>query len=237
MSIFDPSLVLESHRADVHQLQSWLLAASHRVRVERAPNLGLGAVPEPEIDAQVRARSADWAQTRPEWGLAGNAAFIAAPRARTRALDLAGRSFLNNYDYQSDADGAKLEAIMTAPMVVASWISWQYFASTVDNRHFSSGNKTIHNVVGTLGVWQGNCGDLQVGLPLQSVHDGENWRHEPLRLSVLIEAPRATMNAVIAKHQGVRDLLDNGWLHLIAIEDDGQNFARYCGDLRWETIV
>ena len=126
---------------------------------------------------------------------------------------------------------------MTAPMVVASWISWQYFASTVDNRHFGSGNKTIHNVVGTLGVWQGNCGDLQVGLPLQSVHDGENWRHEPLRLSVLIEAPRATMNAVIAKHQGVRDLLDNGWLHLIAIEDDGQNFARYCGDLRWETIV
>ena len=93
VSIFDPSLVLESHRADVHQLQSWLLAASHRVRVERAPNLGLGAVPEPEIDAQVRARSADWAQTRPEWGLAGNAAFIAAPRARTRALDLAGTQF------------------------------------------------------------------------------------------------------------------------------------------------
>ena len=236
VSIFDTAHVPSTHRTELQQLQSWLKAASHQVRVERAPSLGLKDVPESEIDAQVRARSDDWAQTRPEWGLAGNAAYIAAPRERTRTLDLQGRSFLNNYDYQSDADGAKLELIMTAPMVVASWISWQYFASTVDNPHFGSGNKTIHNVVGTLGVWQGNCGDLQVGLPLQSVHDGHNWRHEPLRLSVLIEAPRDMMNAVIAKHEGVRDLLDNGWLHLIAIEDKGKSFARYCGNERWETM-
>ena len=236
VSVFNSASVPATHRADLQQLQSWLEAASHQVRIERAPALGLSGVAENEIDAQVRARSDDWAQTRPEWGLAGNAAFIAAPRERTRTLDLEGRSFLNNYDYQTDTDGAKLELIMTAPMVVASWISWQYFASTVDNAKFGSGNKTIHNVVGTLGVWQGNCGDLQVGLPLQSVHDGNQWRHEPLRLSVLIEAPRAMMNAVIAKHEGVRDLLDNGWLHLIAIENEGQSFARYCGDETWKTV-
>jgi uncharacterized protein YbcC (UPF0753/DUF2309 family) len=121
-------------------------------------------------------------------------------------------------------------------MVVASWINLQYFASTVNNNQFGSGNKTIHNVVGTIGIWQGNCGDLQVGLPLQSVHDGSKWMHEPLRLSVLIEAPRQAIDKVIEAHDGVRELLDNGWLHLIAIEDGGQHFTRYCGDLHWRSI-
>ena len=167
-------------------------------------------------------------------GLAGNAAFIAAPRSRTQSLNLGGRAFLNNYDHASDIDGSKLELVMTAPMVVASWINLQYFASTVNNRQFGSGNKTIHNVVGTLGVWQGNSGDLQVGLPMQSVHDGHKWMHEPLRLSVFIEAPREAINAVIEKHEDVRELLDNGWLHLFAIEDEGQTFARYIGGQQWK---
>lgn len=236
VTLFDEYSIPSTHADDLKKLQSWLQSASRQTRVQRAPSLGLGGVLQSKLDRKVRARSVDWAQTRPEWGLAGNAAFIAAPRKRTQSLNLGGRSFLNNYDYLSDGDGSKLELIMTAPMVVASWINLQYFASTVNNRHFGSGNKTIHNVVGTVGVWQGNSGDLQVGLPLQSVHDGEKWMHEPLRLSVLIEAPRAMMDAVIAKHAGVRALLDNVWLHLIAIEEEGQSFARYCSDGRWKSV-
>ena len=69
--------------------------------------------------SQLRRRARDWAQTRPEWGLAGNAAFIAAPRARTRAVDLEGRAFLHDYDWRQDQEGKVLELIMTAPMVVA----------------------------------------------------------------------------------------------------------------------
>ncbi len=53
-------------------------------------------------------------------------------------------------------------------MVVASWINLQYYGSTVDNNLFGSGNKVINNVVGTFGVWQGNSGDLQTGLPAVS---------------------------------------------------------------------
>jgi uncharacterized protein YbcC (UPF0753/DUF2309 family) len=49
----------------------------------------------------------------------------------------------------------------------------------------------LHNVVGTFGVWQGNGGDLQTGLPLQSIHDGTRWMHDPLRLNVFIEAERS----------------------------------------------
>jgi hypothetical protein len=42
-----------------------------------------------------------------------------------------------------------------------------------------------------------------------------------LRLSVFIEAPHEAIDAVIAKHGGVRDLVENHWLHLFAIGDDG----------------
>ncbi len=113
-------------------------------------------------------RSSDWSQVQPEWGLAGNAAFIAAPRERTQHLNLKGRVFLHNYDPLKDIDNSILELILSAPMVVASWINLQYYGSTVDNNLFGSGNKVIHNVVGTFGVWQGNSGDLQTGLPAVS---------------------------------------------------------------------
>ena len=143
------------------------------------------------MDARIVARSSDWAQVRPEWGLAGCAGFIVAPRHRTAGKDFGGRSFLHSYDWREDeqAGFSVLELVMTAPMIVGSWISMQYYASTVDNRVYGCGNKVLHNVVGTVGVLEGNGGDLRVGLPWQSVHDGEHFVHEPMRLNVVIEAP------------------------------------------------
>ncbi len=76
-------------------------------------------------------------------------------------------------------------------------------------------------MVGLLGVLQGNGGDLRPGLPWQSVHDGQRFVHEPLRLSAFVEAPRAAIDTVLARHAAVRDLVENGWLHLHAIDDDG----------------
>ena len=163
-------------------------------------------------------RSRDWSEVRPEWGLAGNAAFIAAPRSRTQSLDLGGRAFLHDYDSAADPDGSVLSLILTAPVVVASWINLQYFGSTVNNELFGSGNKVLHNVVGTFGIWEGNAGDLRTGLPMQSLHDGENWVHEPLRLQVFVEAPRARIDDVLAAHPQVKQLVENAWIHLIAME-------------------
>jgi uncharacterized protein YbcC (UPF0753/DUF2309 family) len=231
VTIFNRDSIPQTHRRDVEQLERSLEQAGRGCRAERALRFH-----DADSDAAVLARSRDWAQIRPEWGLAGCSAFIVAPRERTKAISLEGRSFLHSYDWQRDEGFSVLELIMTAPMVVASWISLQYYGSTVDNRLFGSGNKTLHNVVGTLGVLEGNAGDLRVGLPLQSVHDGDGYQHQPLRLNVVIEAPLEAMNAVIEKHESVRNLLDNGWLHLFAMNADGQLSHRYRGALAWQQL-
>ncbi|PZO46777.1 MAG: DUF2309 domain-containing protein, partial [Alphaproteobacteria bacterium] len=150
----------------------------------------------------------------------------------TKHLDLGGRVFLHDYDWRKDSDFRVLDLIMTAPMVVASWINLQYYGSAVNNRAFGSGNKTLHNVVGALGVLEGNGGDVRTGLPWQSVHDGRALVHEPLRLNVFIAAPLDQLNRVISAHESVRQLVENKWIHLFAIEDDGA-IHRYWGGLCW----
>jgi uncharacterized protein YbcC (UPF0753/DUF2309 family) len=235
VTIFDQDELPATHADELAQLEAWLLVAGERARLERAGSLNLRS--GRAIDAQIVARSADWSQVRPEWGLAGCAAYIVAPRGLTAGLDLGGRAFLNSYDWQQDEGFAVLESIMTAPMLVGSWISLQYYGSTVDNQAFGCGNKVLHNVVGKLGVLEGNGGDLRSGLPWQSVHDGQRLIHEPLRLSVAIAAPIDAINQVIAKHPSVRDLVDHGWIHLFAMPDAPAPLQRYRGALQWESAA
>ena len=219
--LYDTDAVPAALAAELDQLRRWLESAGERARAERASALGLSALADQPaaLEKAMRQRANHWAQVRPEWGLADNAAFIVAPRARTRHLLLAGRCFLHDYDHRLDPELAVLTLIMTAPMVVTHWINLQYHASTVDNRRYGSGNKLLHNVVGGhLGVFEGNGGDLRIGLPMQSLHDGHRLRHTPLRLSVFIEAPRASIDTVIGRHEIVRHLVGNGWLHLFRID-------------------
>ena len=225
IKIFDAGFSPASHRRELEQLRDRLGRASALARRERSTLLGLAGAAD--LDRKIVGRSSDWSQVRPEWGLAGNTAFIAAPRYRTIGLDLGGRAFLHDYDWRGDVGFGVLELIMTAPMVVANWINLQYYGSTVNNRVFGSGDKTLHNVVGQLGVLEGNAGDLRVGLPMQSVHDGARFVHEPLRLNVFIAAPQAEIDRVISKHKGVRQLVDNGWVHLFVLSDDPRSIQAY----------
>ncbi len=218
----------DSHRADIGRARAWLKAAGTLARGERALRL-----PHARNEGAVAHRSRNWAETRPEWALAGCQAFIAAPRRRTAGRSLDGRAFLHDYDWRADTSFGVLELILTAPVVVASWISLQYYGSTVAPEVFGGGNKLLHNVTGGIGVVEGNGGQLRAGLPWQSVHDGERYAHEPLRLSVLIEAPREAMTDILRRHQNVCALFDNGWLHLFALDEDGRMAWRYAGDLKW----
>lgn len=226
-----------SHKDHVERLRTMLEAAGAAVRAERAASLGV-AVPASRGARLLRAfrrRARDWGQVRPEWGLAGNAAFIAAPRSRTRGVDLSGRAFLHDYDHRRDPEGSLLEVILAAPMVVASWINLQYLASTVDNGRFGAGDKVLHNRVGSTGVVEGNGGDLRTGLPLQSVRQADGrWRHEPLRLQVLVEAPAAAIDGVLAAQPHVRQLVLNGWVRLFALEPQGHMAWRLVPGRGWE---
>ena len=208
-----------TRRAELAEVQAVLARASFATRRARAPRLGLGELSDANLHAAVLRRARNWAEVRPEWGLAGNATLIVAPRERSRHADLQGRAFLHDYRFLDDQDHTILEAIMTGPMVVAHWINFAYYASTVDNKRYGCGDKVLHNVVGgRLGVFEGNGGDLRVGLSLQSLHDGEKWVHAPLRLSVFIEASRAVIDDVLAKHPKVKELVDNEWLHLFQLD-------------------
>ena len=218
------------HRPDLARATRWLERAGALVRAERAVRLP-GATPD-----RLAVRARDWAEVRPEWGLAGCAAFIAAPRAVTAGVDLGGRAFLHSYDWRDDPGFATLELILTAPVVVASWISLQYYASALAPSLFGAGNKLLHNVTGGIGVVEGNGGMLRTGLPWQAVHDGTALVHEPLRLAVLVEAPRPAIEAVLARHADVRALFDHGWLHLLALEN-GRIAARYRPGLGWDDAL
>lgn len=215
--IYGQESLPSTHRDEVATLEAALAKAGSASRKERAPRLGLGNVSESSLASAIRGRGTDIAQVRPEWALANNAALVAAPRSRTAGLNLEGRVFLQEYDPTADPESTILTAILTAPVVVASWINLQYYGSRINPDQLAAGNKTIHQVVGGLGVIEGNAGDLRSGLPLQSIHNGTDFVHEPRRLTVVIESKPELINAVLAVQPGVRELFDNQWIHLIVL--------------------
>lgn len=199
--------------------ESWLASAAERTRAERARALDVVVTPDAPLERAIASRATSWSQVRPEWGLAGNTSLIVAPRARSSHADLDGRSFLHDYRWEEDPDGAVLEGIMAGPLVVAHWINAQYNASTNDNERYGAGNKVLHNVVGgSLGVLEGNGGDLRIGLPWQSLHDGRELVHEPIALGVFIEAPRDRLEGILAGQPTVRALAEGGWIHLYQLD-------------------
>ncbi|SIO02611.1 YbcC family protein [Algoriphagus halophilus] len=235
VTIFNEQQVPSHRSQELEELKNSLKNAGKASRTERA--LRMSSQKNSSVEKMIFAKSKDWSETRPEWGLAGCSTFVVANREKTRNLDLEGKSFLHSYDWKKDQGFSILELIMTAPMVVTSWINLQYYGSTVDNKHHGSGNKTLHNVTSGLGVIEGFSGDLRVGLPFQAVHDGENYQHEPNRLQVIIHAPLEAINGVLEKHPSVKNLCDNEWIFLMAMDEEGHISDRYKGNLKWESLT
>jgi uncharacterized protein YbcC (UPF0753/DUF2309 family) len=222
VELFDLEDLPPTHRKDLLQLVRDLERAGARNVQERCARF-------PEINAplraskarrEVRRRSSDWSQVRPEWGLSGNAAFIIARRSLTRGVQLDGRVFLHSYDYRGDPDGRLLEAVMTGPQVVGQWINLEHYFSTVDQEIYGSGSKIYHNVVGRLGIMSGPQSDLRTGLAWQTVMGAAQPYHEAVRLLTLIEAPRQRIDKILRNQRHLRQLYDNEWLRLIAIEPE-----------------
>jgi len=105
----------------------------------------------------------------------------------------------------------------------------QYYFSTVDNAVYGSGSKITQNVVGKVGIVQGNGGDLMTGLPLQSLQaDDETLYHAPLRLMAVVHAPVDRVQAILDRQADLTRLLDHEWIALTVIDPTDDNaFRRY----------
>ena len=213
-----------------------LTRPSHDVPTHRPVD---GAPADGRVQEHLRrtldARAGDWAETRPEWGLAGNAALIIGPRELTRGLNLDGRTFLHSYRPEADPGSAALEVILTAPLVVAQWINSGYTFATLDPERFGAGDKILQNPVGGIGVLTGSHGDLRVGLPLQSVSAGTADpaglpAHEPLRLSVVVAASRHDVSEIIDRQPSVRRLLSGRWIKLFVLESGSSTVWQWTDD-------
>lgn len=204
--------------------QQWVSNACIQARESRIKQFDAPQTPTTSgLNRFFKQRATNWAQMRPEWGLCNNAAAFIAPRKLTKDLNFAGRAFLHEYNASQDPDFKQLEKIMTAPLLVMNWINLQYYASVTVPNKYGSGNKLLHNVVGGhIGVFEGNGGDLRIGLSTQSVHDGKQYRHQPVRLSTFIQAPKEAIEAILFRHSDVLSLVNNSWIYLYQIDDEHQ---------------
>lgn len=196
--------------------------------------LRMSQLPSSLLKSDIHDRSANWAEIRPEWGLANNTAFIIGQRSLTEALNLDGRAFLHSYDWRVDHDGSLLASIMNGPVIVAQWINCQYLFSSLNNVAYGSGSKITQNITGKLGVMQGNASDLLTGLPLQSVNsDDFNRYHEPTRLMVIINAPRKIIDSVLKNNPDLTKLFVNRWMMLTCINPEENIIYQLNGDSKW----
>ncbi|MFZ5875868.1 MAG: DUF2309 domain-containing protein [Nitrospirota bacterium] len=238
VKLFDLEDLPHTHRNDMLRLEAALLEAglrNNRERCGRFPEMPEPLTPK-RAAREVKRRSSDWSQVRPEWGLSGNAAFIIGRRDLTRGVPLDGRVFLHSYDYQGDPTGRLLEIVMTGPQVVGQWINMEHYFSTVDPEVYGSGSKIYHNVVGRFGVMSGPQSDLRTGLAAQTVMDGPRPYHEPMRLLTLIEAPTDRISQIIRRHRALQRLYDNDWVRLAALDPATGIFYYYVPRQGWTSL-
>ncbi len=238
VELFDLEDVPATHRKDLLRLQHDLEVAGIRNSAERLTRLPQEpAVPNGKRAAmRAKLRSVDWSQVRPEWGLSRHSAFIIGRRLLTQGINLEGRTFLHSYNYLQDPSGKYLEVIMTAPMIVGNWINMEHYFSTVDPLVYGAGSKVYHNVVGRVGVMYGSESDLCVGLPIQTVLDGEKPYHEPMRLFVVIEAPLERIGMIIARQAILQKLTANQWINLVAMDPVTMEFFLYHSQDEWRLV-
>jgi len=238
VELYDLEEVPATHRKDLLRLQHDLQEAcekNSRERLARFPDVPASKETE-KASPMTKIRSMDWSQVRPEWGLSGHTAFIMGRRSLSKGINFEGRTFLHSYDHSQDPDGKYLEIIMTAPMIVTNWINMEHYFSTVDPTVYGAGSKVYHNVVGNIGVMYGSQSDLCVGLPIQTVFNGDKPYHEPMRLFAIIEAPLERIATLVGRHDILQRLTRNRWINLVAIDPDTKKFFHFRSPKDWQPI-
>jgi len=231
---FDVEDIPATHREEWVRLVADLDEARARSAQERCRRFSSSpkdVSPEQSL-RHIEGRSMDLSQVRPEWGHATNAFAVIGRRAVTQGLFLDRRPFLISYDPTTDPDGSIVERIVLSVGPVGAGINLEYYFSTVDNQRYGADTKVPHNVSGLVGVMEGAMSDLRTGLPRQMVEV-----HEPMRLQLVIEASTTHLGAIYGRQPAVQQLLDNAWVHLIAMDPDTgalQLFVPGVGFVAWD---
>lgn len=217
VTFYDTEVMPASHRQRFNQVRESFDVARRREAHERCRRFD--AVPAwfPPAAAltHVEGRAADLAQPRPEYGHATNAYCVVGRRARTAGLFLDRRAFLTSYDPTLDPDGRILARVLAGVVPVVAGINLEYYFSYVDPAGYGCGTKLPHNVTALLGVMDGAQSDLRTGLPWQMVEI-----HEPVRLTVVVEADVARVEGALAANPGILRLVRNGWIWLACLAPD-----------------
>jgi uncharacterized protein YbcC (UPF0753/DUF2309 family) len=108
-----------------------------------------------------------------------------------------------------------------------------YYFSHVDNEKFGSGSKLPLNVTSLIGVMTGARSDLRIGLARQMIEI-----HEPMRILVIIEAPKDRIMKIIDNHPRMKRMTYNLWMKLVIKDPEtnqmlifnGAGFENYEGE-------
>ncbi|WP_370289369.1 putative inorganic carbon transporter subunit DabA [Nocardioides sp.] len=211
-------VTLDTDHPDLQGLVEDLARATRRARHEREAELpgGLAA----------GLRGIDRAEAVPEWGLAGAHGLLLG---RGRVTDPGTRWFQLDYDAAQDVDGSRLRAALAGPGLVAAGIMSCYGASVRWPQVHGAGDKTLHNVLGDVGVQRGRDGDLALGLPWQAVAGsaparGRVWsadtlRHLPARPLIAVEGERDAVLAAVEDVAALHALVRGGWVRLCVVTE------------------
>ncbi|MCU0864100.1 MAG: DUF2309 domain-containing protein [Planctomycetes bacterium] len=224
VTLLDEALVPPERLPEARQIGGLLQQAARLTAVERCRRLLPGRAPlSPERAYQhVQDRGHDLAQPRPEYGHNRVAFCIVGRRRCTIRSNLDRRSFLVSYDPTTDPTGAILREAVLGTVPVAVNIAMDYYFSRVDNDGFGCGSKLPLNIASLLGVITGSKSDLRIGLARQQVE-----LHEPMRVTVLMEAPAPRILGLVNGHPRLRRMVEGGWMHLGRIDPDTDAIEMY----------
>jgi uncharacterized protein len=226
IELLDVALVPPERLPEAREVAQRMQASARITAVERCRRLLPGRAPmSPEKAFEhVQDRGHDLAQPRPEYGHNRVAFCIVGRRRCTIRSFLDRRSFLVSYDPTTDPTGAILREAVLGTVPVAVNIAMDYYFSRVDNDGFGCGSKLPLNVASLLGVITGSKSDLRIGLARQQVE-----LHEPMRVTVLMEAPPQRVLDLVFGHPRLRRMVEGGWMHLGRIDPDTDAIELFVG--------
>lgn len=199
---FDLDLFPPARQAAFERLRAALEEARRlhaHERCRRFESVPLWIDPERAL-AHVEGRAVDLGEPRPEYGHATNSICFVGRRERTRGLFMDRRAFLVSYDPSTDPSGEILGGLLAAVGPVCAGINLEYYFSFVDPAGYGCGTKLPHNIVGLIGIMDGQASDLRTGLPCRGsdAHGGHMTFPLVLLFAVACFAAPALAFAVLA---------------------------------------